>query len=204
MAAPQDRQEDDDVRTLVEVVEHMTGVGDDDAERIDVAEILSAVGQRSFGPMLLVPGLIVLSPISGIPGVPTLGGIAVFLIAGQLLIGRKCFWVPQFLARRTIPKKRLNKARSFLLPIARVVDKLVWPRLSILTRGPFTYLIAATCIAIAIVMPPLEAILFANVVTSVAISAFGLALVAHDGLLAAVAFILTGAAFWFAIDALVL
>ena len=41
-------------------------------------------------------------------------------------------------------------------------------------------------------MPPLEAIIFANVLTAAAISAFGLALVADDGLLAALAFALTG------------
>jgi hypothetical protein len=179
-------------RTLAEVVEEMTGAGERE-DTIAVEEILQAVGQRSFGPMLLVPGLIVLSPISGIPGVPTLGGLAVLLIAGQMLIGRDYFWLPQFIRRRSVSRQRMVKAGKFLMPIARVVDKLVKPRLTVLVRAPFNYAIAAACVLIALVMPPLEAILFANVVTAAAISAFGLALVAHDGLLALLAFTMTAA-----------
>ena len=54
---------------------------------------------------------------------------------------------------------------------------------------------------IAVLMPPLEAVLFANVVTAAAISAFGLALVANDGLLALVAFSLTGAGLFVGVNA---
>lgn len=191
---------DADAQSLSFIVEQMTSAGDEEAKQVTVADILGVIGQRSFGAMLLVPGLIVLSPISGIPGVPTMGALAVVLIVGQMLIGKRCFWVPEVLRRRRISRVRMVQARRFLLPMARFVDRLVWPRLSFLTRGPFAYLIALTCLAIALIMPPLEAILFANVVTSAAISAFGLALVAHDGVLAAIAFALTGGSFWFAIS----
>lgn len=197
-------ERNDDVQTLSHIVDQMTGVGDDDTAYVTVADILDAVGRRSFGAMLLVPGLIVLSPISGIPGVPTLGAIGVLLIAGQMLIGRESFWVPEFLRRRRISRARMQKARGFLMTLARVVDRVVRPRLSVLTRGPFVYLIAAICVLIGLIMPPLEAILFANVVTSAAISAFGLALVAHDGLLASLALILTLASFWFGVTQLLL
>jgi hypothetical protein len=154
--------------------------------------------------MLLVPGLIVLSPISGIPGVPTLGAIGILLIAGQMLLGRKSFWVPEFLRRRKIARARVLKARGLLMAIARGVDRVVKPRLSILTRGPFAFLIAAICVLIGLIMPPLEAILFANVATSAAVSAFGLALVAHDGVLATLAMGLTLASFWWAINVFLL
>ncbi len=188
--------QDENPQTLADVVEKITSAGTRDGE-ITVEEILQSVGQRSFGPMLLVPGLIVLSPISGIPGVPTLGAVAVLLIAGQMLIGRKCFWVPGFLRHRKISRKKMRKAGRFLMPIARFVDRLVGPRLSFLTGHPFNYLIALTCVVIAVIMPPLEVILFANVLTSAAISAFGLALVARDGVLAAIAFALTLGSLYF-------
>jgi hypothetical protein len=190
------------VQSLAEVVERITEAGDGDGP-ISVQEIVESVGQRSFGALLLVPGLIVLSPISGIPGVPTLGGIAVLLIAGQMLIGRESFWLPGFIVRRTITRERMGKGRGFLLPVARFVDRVIRPRLTRLTKAPFSYVIAATCVLIALVMPPLEAILFANVATAAAISAFGLSLVAHDGLLALVAFGFTGGAIGMAVTALV-
>lgn len=196
-------EEDDDAQALADIVDKITTAGDGDGD-ISVGEIVQSVGQRSFGPMLLVPGLIVLSPISGIPGVPTLGAVAVLLIAGQMLIGRKCFWIPGFLSRRKVSQDRMQKARKFLMPIARFVDRLVGPRLSFLTDRPFNYLIAVTCVLIALIMPPLEAIIFANVVTSAAISAFGLALVARDGILAVIAFVLTGGSLYFLFSTLIL
>lgn len=53
-----------------------------------------------------------------------------------------------------------------------------------LARGPFAYLIGAVCILVAISMPPLELVPFANTTTVAALTAFGLALIAHDGLIA--------------------
>ena len=176
--------------SLAEVVEQVTHSGEP-GEPISVDEIIEAIGQRSFGPLIVVPGLIVLSPLSGMPGVPTLGGIAVLMIAGQMLLGRESPWLPELLRRRTISNDRMAKAGSFLMPVARFVDRFTGRRLVWLTRKPYSYLIAAACVLIALVMPPLEVIIFANVVTAAAISAFGLALVADDGLLAAVAFALT-------------
>lgn len=176
--------------SLAEVVEQVTHSGEP-GEPISVDEIIEAIGQRSFGPLIVVPGLIVLSPLSGMPGVPTLGGIAVLMIAGQMLLGRESPWLPELLRRRTISNDRMAKAGSFLMPVARFVDRFTGRRLVWLTRKPYSYLIAAACVLIALVMPPLEVIIFANVVTAAAISAFGLALVADDGLLAAIAFALT-------------
>jgi hypothetical protein len=195
--------EEDGAKTLAEIVEEITNAGEQKCE-ISGKEILQAVGQRSFGPLLLVPGLIVLSPISGIPGVPTLGGIVVLLIAGQMLIGREFFWVPQFILRRAVTRERMAKAGKFLMPIARFVDKLVKPRLVFLTRKPFNYAIAAACVVIALVMPPLEAIPFANVLTAAAISAFGLALVAYDGILVILATVFTVASFYLLVSQLLL
>ena len=176
--------------SLAEVVEQVTHSGEP-GEPISVDEIIEAIGQRSFGPLIVVPGLIVLSPLSGMPGVPTLGGIAVLMIAGQMLLGRESPWLPELLRRRTISNDRMAKAGSFLMPVARFVDRFTGRRMAWLTRKPYSYLIAAACVLIALVMPPLEVIIFANVVTAAAISAFGLALVADDGLLAAIAFALT-------------
>ncbi len=45
---------------------------------------MQAVGSRSFGPLLLVAGLVTLSPAGDVPGVPTIMAAFVFLVAGQL------------------------------------------------------------------------------------------------------------------------
>lgn len=192
-----------DPKTLGDIVEEITQAGDDE-ETIAVRDIMESVGQRSFGPLLLVPGLVLLSPLSGMPGVPTLGAVVVLLIAGQMLLGREYFWVPQFIMRRTVRRQRMSKAGRVLAPVARVVDMLVKPRLVALTRPPVNYLMAVACMLIALMMPPFEAIPFANVVTAAGITAFGLALIAHDGVLVVLAFTLTAVSFYFLLTGFVL
>ncbi|HEX3034413.1 MAG TPA: exopolysaccharide biosynthesis protein [Thermodesulfobacteriota bacterium] len=73
--------------------------------------ILKLVGRRSFGPLLLVAGLVTLLPIiCDIPGVPTIMGIFVLLIAGQLLFRREHLWLPCWMLNRSVPRDKLRKS----------------------------------------------------------------------------------------------
>ncbi len=159
-----------------------------EGQRVAFADLLEAAGQRSFGPLLLLPGLIALSPLSGIPGLPSTVAVMVALIAGQLLCGRRHIWLPHWLLTRSLSRDKFERALRFLLPLARSVDRLVRPRLSLLTRGPALYANVLLCLLIALSMPPLEVVPFANSISGAALSALGLALFAHDGLLALLAF----------------
>jgi hypothetical protein len=172
------------------MLDDLAGAGEQ-SERVAVADVMATVGQRSFGPLLLVPGLIVLSPIAGIPGVGSAAGVAVLLIAGQLLIGCDSFWLPNFIRKRTVERERIEKSVETLRPVARVVDKVLRPRLGLLTRRPFTYVVAATCVALGLMLPVLDMVPFTSLVPAAAITAFGLAIVAHDGALAVAAFVLS-------------
>jgi hypothetical protein len=172
------------------MLDSLEGAGEGDGE-VAIADILDSIGQRSFGPLLLVPGLIVLSPIAGIPGVGTASGIVIFLIAGQMLIGRRHFWLPGFIRRRTIERGRLEKSLRALRPVARIVDKILRPRLDFLTRRPFVYVVAATCVALSFMLPVLDMVPFTSLAPASAIAAFGLSIIAHDGAVAAIAFLLS-------------
>ncbi|WP_219920297.1 exopolysaccharide biosynthesis protein [Pseudomonas sp. Q2-TVG4-2] len=69
-----------------------------DQGQVSLKAILKTLGGRSFGSFLLVSGLIILLPLVGdIPGVPTLVGVMVFLVALQLLLGREHFWLPKII-----------------------------------------------------------------------------------------------------------
>jgi hypothetical protein len=156
-------------------------------DRISIENVLHAVGRRSFGPALLVPGLIAFSPLSGVPGTPTATGIMVFLIAGQLLIGRDEFWVPGFIIRRSISKSKYEKAMKAMRPIARFVDRLTKPRLCPLTGKVAVYIIAIMCLLLALTSPLLEVLPFAISGVGATVTAFGLALISNDGVLALLA-----------------
>ena len=78
-----------------------------------------------------------------------------------------------------------------LRPVARAIDRAIRPRLTFLTQRPTSYVIAVVCVMIALTVPPLELVPFVDIPLWAALVAFSLALVAHDGLLAIAAFVLT-------------
>lgn len=160
-------------------------------ERVSLDMVVRAVGQRSFAPLLLLVGIILFSPISGIPGVPTLMAILVLLVAVQLLLGRRHFWLPQWMLKRSISEKKLLKALDWLRRPARFIDRWLQPRMVFLVRRTGTYAIAAICAVIALGLPAMEIIPFSATTAGLALTAFGLALVTHDGLLAVLAFLFT-------------
>lgn len=164
--------------------------------RISVDDVLAAIGRRSFGPMLLVAGLITLAPLIGdIPGMPTLMALLVLLTAGQLLAGRRRFWLPGWLLKRNISRDKFDKALPYLKKPARWVDKLLRVRLPWLTGYWGSRLTALAGIAIALAMPPMEFIPFTANGAGLALALLGLGLVARDGLVLLIGFGLTAATF---------
>jgi hypothetical protein len=163
-----------------------------DREYVSLDAILQAVGRRSFGPVLLVAGLVMFAPIIGdIPGVPMIMGVLVVLTIGQLLFRREHFWLPRWLLKRSVAQDKLRKALRWLCPPARFVDRLVRPRLPMFTHGTGMYVMAIVCIVIAAATPAMELVPFSANGAGAALIAFGLSLVAHDGLLALLAFLFT-------------
>ncbi len=161
---------------------------------ISLRRVLEEVGHRSFGPLLLLAGLVMSAPgLGDIPGVPTATGIFVLLVAGQMLLKRNHVWLPNWLLERTVSDERLAKAVSWLRTPARYLDYAVKKRVVAITNGAGAYAIALTCVAIALTTPSMEVVLFSANIAGVAIAAFGLALIAHDGLVALLAFLLTAA-----------
>lgn len=174
-----------------------------DRDQVSVEMILDAVGRRSFGPILLLAGLVTLAPIIGdIPGVPTMMGVLVLLTGGQLLLGRRSFWLPRALLDRSLADDKVHRAVSWLRRPARWIDRILRPRLPMFVRGAATHVIALICIAIALVMPPMELVPFSANGAGFALTVFGLALIGRDGLLALVAGVVTVGTFWVVFSAL--
>lgn len=187
-------ESEEHVPTLEEVMDRIAEAGQD-RDAVSVDTILDAVGQRSFGPALLLVGLIVLAPIIGdIPGVPTLCAVMVFMFSIQLMLHREHFWLPQWMLRRSVKTRSLNKAIKLSRKPARFIDRLVKPRLTFLIRGYIpTRCVALASMAIALMMPAMEFIPFSANLAGAVLTCFALALIARDGVLALLAFTLTGA-----------
>lgn len=154
------------------------------AETVSGQAILNEIGQRSFGALLLLPAIIVVSPLSGIIGLPTAMAVIIVAICGQMLLGRREFWVPRAVTGRSVPCRRVHQALRFLRPPARLVDRVLKPRLILLTQGIGTRLIALACLLLALLMPPMEMVPFTTSIVAGVISVFALALASNDGLMA--------------------
>ena len=159
---------------------------------VSVAGVMAALGERSFGPLLLVPSLIGLSPIGAIPGLPAVMVAVEILIIGQMLLGWQHFRIPPALGRRAIDAHRFARGIDALRRPARYVDLFLRPRLSFLTEGVFFYTIALLCLLVALVTPVIELVPLAGIVPNAAVVAFSLALTARDGVWALLAFGFTG------------
>ena len=72
----------DDPESLTELVARIRDHTRDQG-RVSVGDLMTAVGERSFGPLVLLAGLVTVAPLIGdIPGVPTLLGLLVLLTLG--------------------------------------------------------------------------------------------------------------------------
>lgn len=152
-------------------------------DEVTIGQLRDAIGQRSYGPFLLVPALIEISPLGAVPGVPTALAAIIILFAVQMLFGSESFWLPGFVERRTTSGKKLVSATEKLRGTAERLDRWFHGRLRQLTRGVWVKIAAALCILLALTVPPLELLPFASTVPMAAVAMFGLALLVHDGLL---------------------
>lgn len=194
---------------LEEVIDHIialcihNGPAHDGHGRVSVANLMDTIGERSFGPLLLVPSLIAVSPVGAIPGLPAVTSAVIVLIAAQILLRHEHFWIPGWLARRSMDAGKMERGLETFRPVARFIDHLLRPRLALLTRGVFFDAIALLCLVIGLVTPILELVPLGGIPPNAAVVAFALAITARDGLWALIAFLFTGATIaWLAMLAL--
>lgn len=159
-----------------------------------VRQLHEAIGERSFGPLLCAVGLAGVTPLSAVPTVPSMLALCTVLVAVQLVFGRKTFWLPKWLLDRRISRGRLRSSVRLARRPARVVDRLLKPRLEALTGSLASRLVALVCIMIAATVPVLELLPLVAGLPSLAILAFGLGLLARDGLLVVLALAVSGGA----------
>jgi len=171
---------------LLDALEHAA-----EGETVSIRDMLREIGRRSFTPVLLAVAIIVISPISAIPTVPTIAGTLIVLIAGQGLLARDHLWLPKFLLNREIGAERFCKGINWLRGPCNWVDRHSHSRLSFLTEGPARRLAFLLCIAIAITWPVLELLPMVTSIGAAAIALIAFGLLTDDGLYTLLGYTLT-------------
>jgi len=180
---------DSEPSTLEDVLDAVLA-STDGASDVEVGDVVETFSVRLFAPLLVVLGAIVVTPIGGIPFVPTTTGLLLILVASQRAIGRRQPWLPRRVLEREVERSRLERSFERLRPWARRVDRFVKPRLRALTEGAMGSLNAVAVVALACTMPPLELVPFATAAPGAAVLLFGLSMVSHDGAFALAGWVL--------------
>ena len=134
----------------------------DNGEAVSIGLIQRIAGRRAAGPMLLLPALLVVSPLSIIPGLPSLVGLNSVLIAGQVALGRETVWLPKWLTKRCISAKQAQKLLKFLRPVSKVTDNIIKPRARPLTGMAMRRAGAVVCVLVGATMPVMELVPFTS------------------------------------------
>ena len=194
-----------EAETLGEILDQLV-MASDDAEDSDISldEIREMVGHRAFGPFLLVIGLLAMTPVGAIPGVPTTLAVVVVLLGAQMVVGLEGLWLPGIVLRRSLSRERLKRSVGWLRPVARGIDKVLRPRLQLLTGRVALHAMAGACIVLGVMIPPLEFVPFAVTVPAVGLGLFGLALITNDGSVALGGFVVSGVSVYLVLENLLL
>lgn len=150
-----------------------------------IGEMVETVGEKGFGLILMVLSLPSALPVPA-PGYSTPFGIAIGLIAMQMILGRQALWVPEKLKgvriKPSLSKRMLGVAAGFLKKIERFIrPRQRWIR----SRPGQAGLAIVVFIMACLMMLPIP---LTNTFPAMVIFLIGVGLSEEDGLLAIGAF----------------
>ena len=150
-----------------------------EASPLKVGDLLDALHERAFGMAMLIFILPNTLPMPGIPYVSMVTGIPICMFAFQMLIGLDRPWLPQRMAARQLPQRRVRMVWKKILPAFLRVEKYVRPRHLALTSQFAERLLALVILVLAIVLAlPIPA---GNLLPAWAIALLSLGLMERDG-----------------------
>lgn len=179
---------EEQTHTLSEVLDQLEQAAHGDA--VTIQEVVEKLGRHSFASLMLIFSLISTSPASAIPGITAIVAVIVFILAGQMLLGRKCLWLPQVITRRRMSTRKLCKGVRWLRKPVHFVERFLKERLTFLLHRPWLYLPLLLVLGLTVFMPFMELVPTSGSIASAIIACFAAGLLTRDGALVIVAFVL--------------
>lgn len=159
------------------------------ADSVDLKTVVEAFGNRAFGPIMVLCGLCMLTPLGALPGVPPAFGVIVIVFALQLLLRRRSPWMPEILRKVKIPADKFSKIQAKVQPILAKIDNFIRPRFLWASTGVMQVVISVVAIILSLTFFLLGMFPFGVVPPAAIILLLGLGITARDGI-----FILLGLA----------
>jgi hypothetical protein len=178
-----------------------------EGERVSFREILLGLRHRAFGFTMLVFALPCCLPMP--PGIPTVCGFALAIIALNLIAVRKRLWLPSAIADKSVARADLKRIVDRVLPYLQWLERFCRPRLAGLTEPIGKVFIGLVVLVLGLIMI-LPIPLLGNMPPGAATVVIAIGVTERDGLVvllgllaAAAAVAVAGAATWAAIHEIV-
>lgn len=168
-------------RETTSQVLHRLGIGKPE-DKVSFGQMVDALGERSFGLLLMVLALPNCIPFPGVPGVSFITGMAIFFISIQLIMAKDEPALPAWLSRKSFSRGQLSRFIVKTSPMLRWLEKPIRPRLPSVVVGFGERLIGVVAVihALTLALP----IPMGNLPQAVALILLALALTELDGLMA--------------------
>jgi hypothetical protein len=160
-----------------------------DAASVTFGELSDALGARALASLLLIFGLACALPLP--PGATTVFGFPLLLLAPQLLLRPSAPWTPATFRTKRLAMGHLRGVFARTIPWLRRMEAVSRPRFGLLLGGVGQRLIGLICTVFAVVL--ILPIPLGNMLPAATVSAFSLALVQRDGLVALLGYALATA-----------
>ena len=156
------------------------------ARQVTLGQVVRAFGRRSFLPILMVPALLVVSPLSGVPLFSSACGIVIALVAAQMLWpGRDSLWLPDCVMRQRISGDRARNAVRRIGRLARWLDDNARDRLRpLVVHAPGRSVLDGFCLVAGAAMPFFEVVPFTSSILGFGVLLIATGMLTRDGLFA--------------------
>ncbi|WP_332654036.1 exopolysaccharide biosynthesis protein [Brevundimonas sp.] len=165
-----------DTRSFSQVLEE---IGEKSDPKLYLGELVNAFGERGFGALMLMFGLMNIA-IGIIPGTTTILGAPLLLMGLQLATRTDQLWLPKWALKRRIERAAYRTGIESILPRVRRMERLSRARLPALTSELSEVLIGLATMLLAIIL--MLPIWGGNLIPALIISTFGFGLMQRDGL----------------------
>jgi hypothetical protein len=162
-----------------------------EGERVSFRDILIGLRHRAFGFTMLIFALPCCLPMP--PGIPTVCGVALTIIALNLIAVRRRLWLPRVIADKSLARADLRRIVDRVLPMMQRLERFCRPRLAPLTEPFGKVLIGFVVLVLGLVMI-LPIPFLGNMPPGFAASVIAIGVIERDGLVVLIGLVVSAAA----------
>ena len=162
-----------------------------EGERVTFRDILTVLRHRAFGFTLLIFALPCCLPMP--PGIPTVCGAALVIIALNLIAARQRLWLPGAIAAKSVARADLQRLVDRAVPYLERLERVCKPRLPIVTEPIGKILIGLVILMLGFIMI-LPIPFFGNIPPGFAATFIAIGMTERDGLIVLIGLVVSAVA----------